>query len=274
MYPFINELFGKEVKGLFLIAGPCVLEGESMIMETAESLVKLSEQYDIPLIFKSSFEKANRTSVNGFTGIGVEKSLNILAKVKETFKVPLITDVHENSPYDEVANVVDVLQTPAFLCRQSEFLKQVAAQDTVINVKKGQFLSPEEMGKVIEKIESFGNDKLMVCERGTSFGYNYLINDFRAFQHMKSFGKPLVFDATHSVQRPGGKGSASGGDSQYAPGLARAAVAVGVDGIFAETHPDPSVAKSDGPNMIKLAEMEKFIRSIVTIDRCVKELDI
>ena len=244
---FINELFNKEVNGLFLIAGPCIIESETMIMETAEALVNLSEKYDIPLIFKSSFEKANRTSASGFTGIGVEKSLNILDKVEENFNIPLITDVHEYSPYDEVAAVVEVLQTPAFLCRQSGFLKKVAAQNTVINVKKGQFLSAGEMGKVVEKIESYGNEKIMICERGTSFGYNYLINDFRAFQEMKAFGKPLVFDATHSVQRPGGEGNASGGDSQYAPGLARAAVAVGVDGIFAETHPDPSIAKSDGP---------------------------
>lgn len=247
---------------IFLIAGPCVIESEPVVFEVAEELKELSMKHEIKVIFKSSFMKANRTSIGGFRSIGVDKSLKILSSVKERFDLPVLTDIHEYSPFDEVSDVVDIIQTPAFLCRQTEFIEKVAQTGKIINVKKGQFLSPEEMRGVADKFVGFGNSKIMLCERGTSFGYNYLVNDFRGIQQLQKIGFPVVFDGTHSVQRPGAKGDSSGGDRCYAPGLIRAAVALGVDGIFAETHPDPDNALCDGPNMIRLNDMDKLVRSI------------
>jgi 2-dehydro-3-deoxyphosphooctonate aldolase (KDO 8-P synthase) len=254
----------------FLIAGPCVIESEELALSTAEYLRDLTAKLDIPFIYKSSFDKANRSSVNSFRGPGIEEGLRVLAKVKAEIGVPVLTDVHEDTPLDEVADVVDVLQTPAFLCRQTNFILNVAKTGIPVNIKKGQFLSPWEMRNVAEKAQSVGNDQIMVCERGVSFGYNNLVSDMRSLAIMRKTGCPVVFDATQSVQLPGQKGSASGGQREFVPVLARAAIAAGVAGVFMETHPDPSKALSDGPNAWPMGDLEGLLTTLKEIDAAVK----
>lgn len=254
----------------FLIAGPCVVESEGLVLDTAGKLKELTDRHGVPFIFKSSFDKANRSSKSSFRGPGMEEGLRILSEVKRQFRVPVLTDVHEDTPLKEVAAVVDVLQTPAFLCRQTNFIVNVCSQNRPVNIKKGQFLSPWEMQNVVDKARSTGNDQIMVCERGFSFGYNNLVSDMRALAVMREFGAPVVFDATHSVQLPGGKGTASGGQREFVPVLARAAVAAGVAGIFMETHPDPEKALSDGPNAWPLPRMRELLTLLVELDRAVK----
>jgi 2-dehydro-3-deoxyphosphooctonate aldolase (KDO 8-P synthase) len=257
-------------KPLFLIAGPCVVESETLVMDTAGRLKEITRRLGIPFIFKSSFDKANRSSSASFRGPGMEEGLRVLAEVRRQLKLPVLTDVHEDTPLAEVAEVVDVLQTPAFLCRQTNFIRNVASQGKPVNIKKGQFLSPWEMKNVVDKARSTGNQQILVCERGFSFGYNNLVADMRGLAVMRETGCPVVFDATHSVQLPGGKGSASGGQREFVPVLARAAVAAGVAGVFMETHPDPDRALSDGPNAWPLAHMEALLETLVQIDRTVK----
>ncbi|MBX9587443.1 MAG: 3-deoxy-8-phosphooctulonate synthase [Gammaproteobacteria bacterium] len=258
-------------KPFFLIAGPCVIESEQLIMDTAGTLVELSKKLHIPFIFKASFDKANRTSHTSYRGVGIEQGLAILSKVKSTFNVPVITDVHEDTPLEEVSSVVDILQTPAFLCRQTNFMQRVAKQGLPVNIKKGQFLAPWDMKNVVEKMRATGNDQLMVCERGACFGYNNLVSDMRSLVIMRDTQCPVVFDATHSVQLPGGQGSSTGGQREFIPILARAAVAVGISGLFMETHPDPDKALSDGPNSWPLAKMEDLLSSLLEIDHIVKK---
>ena len=255
---------------LFLIAGPCVVESEGLTLEIAAKLKEISERLSINLIFKASFDKANRSSVGSFRGPGQEEGLRILDEVRSQTGLPILTDVHEDTPMSEVAAVVDVLQTPAFLCRQTNFIVNVASQGKPVNIKKGQFLSPGEMSNVVDKARSTGNEQIMVCERGFSFGYNNLISDMRSLAIMRESDCPVVYDATHSVQLPGGQGVSSGGQREFVPVLARAAVAAGVAGIFMETHPDPSVALSDGPNAWPLGHMESLLRTLLDIDRVVK----
>ena len=254
----------------FLIAGPCVIESESLAMETASYLKKACAELDINFVYKSSFDKANRTSGESFRGLGIEEGLRILEKVKTEFSVPVLTDVHEDSPIDEVAAVVDVLQTPAFLVRQTNFIQNVCKQGLPVNIKKGQFQAPWDMKSVIEKAKSTGNKQIMICERGASFGYNTLVSDMRGLASMRSTGCPIIFDATHSVQQPGGHGNSSGGEREMVPVLARAAVAAGVAGIFMETHPDPRHAKSDGSNSMPIDKMSNLLRSLKEIDRVTK----
>jgi 2-dehydro-3-deoxyphosphooctonate aldolase (KDO 8-P synthase) len=256
---------------LFLIAGPCVVESEAMAMDTAGRLKEITARLGIPFIYKSSYDKANRTSHESYRGPGIDKGLEILAAVKKTIGVPVLTDVHEDSPMAEVASVVDVLQTPAFLCRQTNFIQNVARQGKPVNIKKGQFLAPWDMNNVVEKARATGNDRIMVCERGTSFGYNYLVSDMRALVVMRDTGCPVVFDATHSVQMPGGLGGKSGGQREFVPTLARAAVAAGVSGIFMETHPDPDQALSDGPNSWPLDKMTVLLETLKEIDVLAKQ---
>lgn len=260
-------------KPIFLIAGTCVVESEGMALDTAGALKEICGKLDIPLIYKSSFDKANRSSRDGFRGPGQEEGLRILAEVRRQIEVPILTDVHEDTAMDEVADVVDVLQTPAFLCRQTDFILRAAGAGKPVNIKKGQFLSPWEMQNVVDKAKSTGNPDVMVCERGFSFGYNNLVSDMRGLAVMRGTGCPVVFDATHSVQLPGGKGSSSGGQREFIPVLARAATAAGIAGIFMETHPDPSVALSDGPNAWPLDKMQALLETLVAIDRCVKRND-
>jgi 2-dehydro-3-deoxyphosphooctonate aldolase (KDO 8-P synthase) len=255
---------------LFLIAGPCVVESEGLVLDVAGKLKELTGRLGIPFIFKSSFDKANRSSQKSFRGPGMEEGLRILAEVKRQLGLPVLTDVHEDTPLGEVAAVVDVLQTPAFLARQTNFILNVCSQQRPVNIKKGQFLSPWEMQNVVDKARSTGNQQIMVCERGFSFGYNNLVSDMRSLSVMRGTGCPVVFDATHSVQLPGGKGSASGGQREFVPVLARAAVAAGVAGVFMETHPDPDKALSDGPNAWPLARMEPLLTTLVQLDRTVK----
>jgi 2-dehydro-3-deoxyphosphooctonate aldolase (KDO 8-P synthase) len=255
---------------LFLIAGPCVVESEGLILDTAGKLKELTSRLGIPFIFKSSFDKANRSSQKSYRGPGMEEGLRILSEVKRQLGLPVLTDVHEDTPMAEVAAVVDVLQTPAFLARQTNFILNVCSQNRPVNIKKGQFLSPWEMQNVVDKARSTGNQQIMVCERGFSFGYNNLVSDMRSLSVMRATGCPVVFDATHSVQLPGGKGTASGGQREFVPVLARAAVAAGVSGIFMETHPDPDKALSDGPNAWPLARMEPLLTTLVELDRAVK----
>jgi 2-dehydro-3-deoxyphosphooctonate aldolase (KDO 8-P synthase) len=255
---------------LFLIAGPCVIESEDLAQETAGHLKEMTDALGIPFIYKSSFDKANRSSVNGFRGPGLEAGLRILEGVRKRIGVPVLTDVHEDTPLAEVAAVVDVLQTPAFLCRQTNFIRAVASQGKPVNIKKGQFLAPWDMKRVVEKARSTGNDRIMVCERGVSFGYNNLVSDMRALAVMRDTGCPVVFDATHSVQLPGGLGDSSGGQREFVPVLARAAVAAGVAGLFVETHPNPERAMSDGPNSWPLGRMRELLETLVEIDRLVK----
>ena len=267
------KLCGFEVgldQPLFLIAGPCVVESEQLQVDVAGKLKEITGRLGINFIFKSSFDKANRTSVDAFRGPGMEEGLRVLAEVKRQLGVPVLTDVHEYTPMDEVAAVVDVLQTPAFLVRQTDFITRVCAAGKPVNIKKGQFLAPWDMKPVVEKARSTGNHDIMVCERGASFGYNNLVSDMRSLAVMRETGCPVVFDATHSVQLPGGQGSSSGGQSQFVPVLARAAVAVGVSGIFMETHPDPSKALSDGPNALPLARMEGLLETLLELDAIAK----
>lgn len=258
---------------VFLIAGTCVIESEAMTIDTAGRLKEICANLDVPFIYKSSFDKANRSSQAGFRGPGIDEGLKILGEVKRQLELPVLTDVHEDTPIDEVADVVDVMQTPAFLCRQTNFILRVAAVGIPVNIKKGQFLSPWEMQNVVDKAKSTGNNDIMVCERGFSFGYNNLISDMRSLAIMRGTGCPVVFDATHSVQLPGGKGSASGGQHEFIPVLARAATAAGVAGLFMETHPDPDKALSDGPNAMPLANMPALLETLVAIDRSVKKND-
>jgi 2-dehydro-3-deoxyphosphooctonate aldolase (KDO 8-P synthase) len=254
----------------FLIAGPCVIESEALALSTASDLKQLTTELGIPFIYKSSFDKANRSSASSFRGPGMEEGLRILQKVREEVQVPVITDVHEDTPLDEVANAVDVLQTPAFLCRQTNFIQNVARTGKPVNIKKGQFLAPWDMKNVVDKARAVGNDQIMVCERGVSFGYNNLVSDMRSLAAMRDTGAPVVFDATHSVQLPGGQGSASGGQREYVPVLARAAIAAGVSGLFMETHPDPERALSDGPNAWPLGQMKSLLETLKMLDEAVK----
>lgn len=255
---------------LFLIAGPCVIESEQLQVDTAGTLKAITDELGIPFIFKSSFDKANRSSASSFRGLGIEEGLRILGEVRRQIDVPVLTDVHAYSPLDEVADVVDVLQTPAFLCRQTDFINKVAAVGKPVNIKKGQFLAPEDMTNVVEKARAAGNEQLMVCERGASFGYHNLVSDMRGLATMRDTGCPVVFDATHSVQLPGGQGNRSGGQREFVPVLARAAVAVGVAGLFAETHPDPAKALSDGPNAWPLDRMRGLLETLMALDAVTK----
>jgi 2-dehydro-3-deoxyphosphooctonate aldolase (KDO 8-P synthase) len=255
---------------LFLIAGPCVVESQELTISIAGQLKELTGELGVPFVFKASYDKANRSSRDSYRGPGIEEGLRILAEVKRQVDVPVLTDVHEDTPFDEVAAVVDALQTPAFLCRQTNFIVKACSQGKPVNVKKGQFLSPWEMGNVIDKAKSTGNEQVMACERGFTFGYNNLVSDMRALSVMRGFGVPVVFDATHSVQLPGGKGAVSGGQREFVPVLARAAVAAGVSGLFMETHPKPEEALSDGPNAWPLPRMHALLETLVEIDRVVK----
>lgn len=254
----------------FLIAGPCVIESESLLFEVAEKLKQIAEKLDIHLIFKASYDKANRTSLKGFRGPGMRDGLELLARVRDEFSLPILTDVHEDTPIDEVAEVVDVLQTPAFLCRQTNFILRTAAAGKPVNIKKGQFLSPWEMGNVVDKAKSTGNESIMICERGFSFGYGNLVSDMRGMPVMRASGCPVVFDATHSVQQPGALGGRSGGQREFVPPLARAAIAAGVAGVFMETHPRPEEALSDGPNAWPLDRMEELLTVLKDIDAATK----
>lgn len=255
----------------FLIAGTCVVESEQMTIDTAATLKEITDELGIPFIYKSSFDKANRSSVDSFRGPGIEEGLRVLQAVKDQLGIPVLTDVHEDTPMDEVASVVDVLQTPAFLCRQTNYIQRVAATGLPINIKKGQFLAPWDMKHVVDKARSTGNQQIMVCERGASFGYNNLVSDMRSLAVMRETNAPVVFDATHSVQLPGGQGSTSGGQREFVPTLARAAIAAGVSGIFMETHPNPDQALSDGPNSVPLAKMKALLSILKTIDSAVKQ---
>jgi 2-dehydro-3-deoxyphosphooctonate aldolase (KDO 8-P synthase) len=268
------KIAGHEIgpdRPLFLIAGPCVVESEELCFEVATTMKSLCDRLGIPYVFKASFDKANRTSASSFRGPGMEEGLRVLQKVRATLGVPVLTDVHEDTPIEEVAEVVDILQTPAFLVRQTNFIQRVARAGKPVNVKKGQFLAPWDMKNVVEKCRATGNDQIMVCERGVSFGYNTLVSDMRALAIMRETGAPVVFDATHSVQQPGGQGTSSGGQSQLVPVLTRAAVASGISGLFMETHPNPAMALSDGPNMWPLARMEELLSVVVELDRVVKK---
>ena len=255
----------------FLIAGPCVIESESLVLQCAADLKEICSKLDIPFIFKSSFDKANRSSIDGFRGLGLEKGLRILERVGTELEVPVLTDVHEDSPLSEVAEVVDVLQTPAFLCRQTNFILNVCSQGLPVNIKKGQFLAPLDMLQVIGKAKSTENAKLMVCERGVSFGYNNLVSDMRSLALLRQTECPVVFDATHSVQMPGGLGSSSGGQREMVPILAKAAMAVGVAGLFMESHPNPEQAKSDGPNSWPLSLMSELLVQLKELDEVSKK---
>ena len=255
---------------LFLIAGPCVIESQALAEETAGTLKALTERLGIPFIYKSSFDKANRSSHASYRGPGLEAGLKVLEHVKKTFDLPVLTDVHEDTPMEEVASVVDVLQTPAFLCRQTNFIQRACSVGRPVNIKKGQFLAPGDMANVVDKARATGNEAIMVCERGVSFGYNNLVSDMRALSIMRDTGAPVVFDATHSAQLPGGKGTASGGMREVIPVLARAAVAAGVSGLFMETHPDPEKALSDGPNSWPLGKLEALLETLLELDRVVK----
>lgn len=267
------RLLGFEIGGrepFFLIAGPCVVESEALQVDVAGRLKEITGRLGIPFVFKSSYDKANRSSLKSYRGPGVEEGLRILAEVKRQVGVPVLTDVHEDTPFAEVASVVDMLQTPAFLCRQTNFIVKACSQGLPVNVKKGQFLSPWEMQNVVDKARSTGNPSILVCERGFSFGYQNLIADMRSLAVMRATGAPVVFDATHAVQLPGGQGTSSGGQREFVPVLARAAVAVGVGGLFMETHPDPKHALSDGPNAWPLDRMESLLATLIDLDRIAK----
>ena len=255
----------------FLIAGPCAIESIELARETAGALQEITQQLQIPFIYKSSFDKANRSSIDSFRGLGIDKGLQILSQVKKEFNLPVLTDVHEDTPMQEVADVVDVFQTPAFLCRQTNFIQRVASCNLPVNIKKGQFLSPGEMKHVVTKAKAQGNENIMVCERGASFGYNNLVSDMRSLAIMRETGCPVVFDATHSVQLPGGNDGSSGGQREFVPVLARAAIASGVSGLFVETHPNPEVAKSDGPNSWPLNRIKILLEQLKEIDQVVKK---
>ena len=255
----------------FLIAGPCVIESELLALETAEYLKKVTEELGINFIYKSSYDKANRSSTGSFRGLGIETGLRILQKVKDEIGVPVLTDVHEDTPLDEVASVVDMMQTPAFLVRQTNFIQNVCKQGIPVNIKKGQFQAPWDMQNVVDKAFEVGNQQITICDRGTSFGYNTLVSDMRGLSIMRSTGQPIVFDATHSVQQPGGNGLTSSGQREMVPVLARAAAAVGVSGFFMETHPDPEKALSDGPNMIPIHMMTDMLKTLQDIDHIAKQ---
>lgn len=270
------QLCGHEVgldQPVFLIAGPCAIESEALAMETAHTLKEMTAELGIPFIYKSSFDKANRSSTHSFRGPGIEEGLRILAKVRDEIGVPVLTDVHEDTPMDEVADVVDVLQTPAFLCRQTNFIKRVARAGKPVNIKKGQFLAPDDMVHVVEKAREEGNEHIMVCERGVSFGYNTLMSDMRGLAIMRNTHCPVVFDATHSVQQPGSQGGSSGGQREFIPVLARAAVAAGISGLFMETHPEPDKALSDGPNAWPLGQLKPLLETLIRLDAAVKSGD-
>ncbi len=267
------KLCGFEVgidQPLFLIAGPCVIESEQLALDTAGQLKEITTKLGIPFIYKSSFDKANRTSTQSFRGLGMEEGLRILQKVKTEIAVPVLTDVHEDTPLDEVASVVDVMQTPAFLVRQTNFIQNVARQGIPVNIKKGQFQAPWDMTHVVAKAREVGNEQIMVCDRGTSFGYNTLVSDMRGLAIMRETDCPVVFDATHSVQQPGGQGGTSGGQREFVPVLARAAIAAGVSGLFMETHPDPARALSDGPNAFPLPMIGRLLETLMSLDQVVK----
>jgi 2-dehydro-3-deoxyphosphooctonate aldolase (KDO 8-P synthase) len=267
------KLCGFEVgadRPFFLIAGPCVVESEGLVLDTAGRMQEITRELGIPYVFKASYDKANRSSKSSFRGPGIEEGLRILSEVKRQLGLPVLTDVHEDTPFAEVAAVVDMLQTPAFLCRQTNFIVNACSQGRPVNVKKGQFLSPWEMKNVVDKARSTGNEQILACERGFSFGYNNLVSDMRSLAVMRDYA-PVVFDATHSVQLPGGQGSASGGQREFVPVLARAATAVGVAGLFMETHPDPANALSDGPNAWPLDRMRSLLEVLQQIDRAVKQ---
>jgi len=255
---------------VFLIAGPCVIESEELALQTAAQLKDMTSRLGINFVYKSSFDKANRTSMNSFRGLGLEEGLRILQKVRDDIGVPVVTDVHEDTPVDEVADVVDVLQTPSFLSRQTNFMQRVARAGKPVNAKKGQFMAPSDMQNVVDKMAAAGNTDIMLCERGATFGYNNLVTDMRGLAIMRATGHPVVFDATHSVQLPGGQGTSSGGQREYVPVLARAAVAAGVSGLFMETHPDPANALCDGPNAWPLDELEALLATLIDIDKTVK----
>ena len=255
---------------LFLIAGPCVIESEQLAIDTAGLLKEMTDELGIPFIYKSSYDKANRTSTSSFRGLGVEEGLRILQKVKDQIGVPVLTDVHEDTPLEEVASVVDVMQTPAFLVRQTNFIQNVCRQGIPVNIKKGQFQAPWDMDQVVAKAREVGNENIMVCDRGTSFGYNTLVSDMRGLPRMRQTGCPVVFDATHSVQQPGGQGSTSGGQREMVPVLARAAVAAGISGLFMETHPNPEKALSDGPNMWPIGNLKPLLQTLKRLDDLVK----
>ena len=254
----------------FLIAGPCVIESEQLALDTAGYLKEVTDKLGISFVYKSSFDKANRSSHKSFRGPGLEKGLAILEKVKQQIGIPVLTDVHEDTPFNEVAKVVDVMQTPAFLCRQTNFIQRVCEPGIPVNIKKGQFLAPWDMTHVVNKARATGNENIMVCERGASFGYNNLVSDMRSLAVMRETQAPVVYDATHSVQLPGGQGSSSGGQREHVPVLARAAIAAGVSGLFMETHPDPANAKSDGPNSWPMYEIEALLSTLQSIDKVVK----
>ena len=269
------QIAGHEVgtdQRFLLIAGPCVIESPALTQEIAGRLKEITARLRVPFIFKASYDKANRSSRASFRGPGIESGLRVLEDVRRTIGVPVLTDVHEDTPLAEVAAVVDVLQTPAFLCRQTNFIVNTAAQGKPVNIKKGQFLSPWEMQNVVDKARSTGNERIMVCERGFSFGYNNLVSDMRSLSIMRTTGCPVVFDATHSVQLPGGQGTASGGQREFIPVLARAAVAAGVAGLFMETHPRPEEALSDGPNAWPLGRMEPLLTTLAALDHAVKKV--
>lgn len=267
-----NIIFGDPSK-LVLIGGPCVIEDEKSALELAEKISKITRALKIPYVFKASFDKANRSSIRSFRGPGLEKGLKTLARVKKEFKLPVLTDFHTPEQAKPVARVADILQIPAFLCRQTDLLFAAAATGRIVNVKKGQFLSPWEVKNIIHKLEEAGCKKILLTERGTSFGYNNLVNDFRAIPIMREFGYPVVYDATHSVQIPGGKGTASGGMSEFIPTLARCAVAAGADAIFMEIHENPAKALSDGPNALALSQLEPLLKKLIALKQCVGEKD-
>ena len=254
-----------------LIAGPCVIESEEMVLSIAKEMKDITDKLSIPYTFKASFDKANRTSISGFRGPGIEEGLRILQKVKDTYNLPICTDIHEPWQAEKAAGVCDILQIPAFLCRQTDLLVAAAKTGKCINIKKAQFLAPWDMKNCVEKVRQSGNDNVMLCERGTTFGYNTLVVDMTGLRVMKDMGVPVIFDATHSVQKPGGNGTSTGGNRQYVEYLAKAAVSVGVDGLFMETHPDPDNAKSDGPNMVPLGEMEELLRKLQRVYEAVNE---
>ncbi len=271
------QLCGFEIgldKPFFLLAGPCVIESEALALSTAEALKKMTDELGIPFVYKSSFDKANRSSTSSYRGPGIEEGLRILQKVKAELGVPIITDVHEDTPLEMVSEVVDVLQTPAFLCRQTNFIQNVAKQGLPVNIKKGQFMSPWDMKNVADKAREAGNENIMMCERGASFGYNNLVSDMRSLSVMRDTGCPVVFDGTHSVQLPGGQGTTSGGQREFVPVLARAAIAAGISGLFMETHPDPSKALSDGPNAWPLDKMKSLLNVLKTLDETVKQQEL
>jgi 2-dehydro-3-deoxyphosphooctonate aldolase (KDO 8-P synthase) len=269
----VMQLCGFEVgleRPFFLISGPCVIESEQLAIDTAGYLAALCAKLGVPFIYKSSFDKANRSSTSSFRGLGINEGLRILSEVKRQIGVPVLTDVHDDTPLDEVASVVDVLQTPAFLCRQTNFIQAVCKTGKPVNIKKGQFLAPWDMKHVVEKAKATGNSQIMVCERGASFGYNTLVSDMRGLVIMRDTHCPVVFDATHSVQQPGGQGATSGGQREFVPVLARSAIAAGVSGVFMETHPTPETALSDGPNAWPMHKMESLLSILKAIDDTVK----